>query len=408
MRILMLSINFWPEETGIGVFSTYRAAHLQNSGHNVMLCTTFPYYPEWKRREEYRGELFARENYLGIEVVRVPAYIPSKVTSFRRVLHELSFVIASLFACMQAKKFDLVYVMSPPLGLGVVGIVLAKMWKCPLVFDVLDLQPDSAAEHGMLAPWLLQGLYKVEKKIYDCSTQITTITDSMQKKICSKGVPENKVCLTEPKSMIASNDICDEDRLGFRVKYSLGTAKLVIHTGNIGVKQCLDLMVSAASISLGDDNLLYLIVGDGSDRMRLEARTQELGLENLRFLPLLNENEFQTLLAESALCVISQSKDISEVAFPSKLVSYMSAGGAVIAAVPGNGEVAKVINESGGGCITKPEDPVELVRNIKRLIGDGVQPFQEKSREYAMRRWSTERVMGDFERMLTGLDTEVA
>ena len=55
MRVLILSINYWPEVTGIGAFTTYRAEHLADAGHDVEVCTTFPYYPAWKVPAEYAG-----------------------------------------------------------------------------------------------------------------------------------------------------------------------------------------------------------------------------------------------------------------------------------------------------------------------------------------------------------------
>jgi len=55
MRIVILSINYWPEETGIGPYTTHRAEYLAGAGHEVTVCTTFPYYPEWKVNAQFRG-----------------------------------------------------------------------------------------------------------------------------------------------------------------------------------------------------------------------------------------------------------------------------------------------------------------------------------------------------------------
>ena len=55
MRIHIIGINYWPEMTGIAVFSTGRAEHLAADGHDVTMCTAVPYYPQWRVPEEYRG-----------------------------------------------------------------------------------------------------------------------------------------------------------------------------------------------------------------------------------------------------------------------------------------------------------------------------------------------------------------
>lgn len=57
MKVLILSINYWPEATGIGAFTTYRAEHLAASGHDVEVRTTFPYYPEWRVPAPHAGRL---------------------------------------------------------------------------------------------------------------------------------------------------------------------------------------------------------------------------------------------------------------------------------------------------------------------------------------------------------------
>ena len=45
---MMLGINYWPEETGIAVFNTGRCEYLAAQGHDVTMCTGFPYYPRWR------------------------------------------------------------------------------------------------------------------------------------------------------------------------------------------------------------------------------------------------------------------------------------------------------------------------------------------------------------------------
>ena len=96
MKVLILSINYWPEVTGIGAFTTYRAEYLAAAGHDVAVCTTFPYYPEWKVPPGYAGKLTASEQRNGVQILRSYAYIPNPATSLKRILHEASFIATSL------------------------------------------------------------------------------------------------------------------------------------------------------------------------------------------------------------------------------------------------------------------------------------------------------------------------
>src|SRR6202011_278345 len=116
MRIVVLSINYWPEETGIGPVTTWRCEYLASRGHDVTVCTTFPYYPQWKVDERYRSALWQREKRQGGTILRSCAWIPVKVSPVKRILFETSFLICNLVRTLSAQKPELLLVVSPPLG----------------------------------------------------------------------------------------------------------------------------------------------------------------------------------------------------------------------------------------------------------------------------------------------------
>src|ERR1700733_12229617 len=145
MRILVLTINYWPEQTGIGAVVTRRCEYLASAGHEVTVCTGMPYYPEWRVDAAYSGKMFLREERNGVTILRSWMWVPKKVTSAKRVLFEASFLTTSLLNAVRKKSPGLLVVVSPPLGLGLSAILLKRLFKVPYVFDVMDLQPDAAA-----------------------------------------------------------------------------------------------------------------------------------------------------------------------------------------------------------------------------------------------------------------------
>ena len=156
-------------------------------------------------------------------------------------------------------------------------------------------------------------------------------------------------------------------------------------------------MVDAAAMQGGGENMLFIIVGDGADRARIQKRAWELGLSNLRFLPLLDEDDFRGLLSASDVCLVTQQKTASEIAFPSKIVTYLAAGCPVIASVSQESEVARIIKESGAGVVTEAEDGAALLRAIKGFRTADLQEMAKSARAFAIRRWSADRVMRNFE-----------
>ena len=400
MRILILGINYWPEETGIGAFTTYRAEYLASRGHQVTVCTTFPYYPEWKVAPAYAGKLAARESHNGVRILRSYAYVPGSVTSIKRVLHEASFIASSFLRALFQQRPHVLLVVSPPLGLAANAFVLSRLWRIPYVFDVMDLQPDAAAELGMLPAPVLKVMYGVERMAYRHAALVSTLTTGMQRRIIEKGVPAEKTTLFEPRSDSSLADIAPGEAAAFRAKYSLQNKLIVSHSGNMGVKQGLDVILDAAALNRGDDSTVFLIVGDGAVRGRIQQRARELDLRNLVFLPLLDSTEFRGFLKASDVCLVTQQKTVSDMLFPSKTVTYLAAGCPVIASVNSNSEVARTIQECGAGLVVEPENPQALLSAIQALRNSDLGLYGRNAAQYAAARWSSDRVLGFLESKL--------
>ena len=403
MKILILSINYWPEVTGIGAFTTYRAEYLAAAGHQVEVCTTFPYYPEWRVPASYKGRLASTEQRNGVRVFRSYAYIPNPVTALRRVIHEGSFIVSSLIRAIFCKRPDVLVAVSPPLGLAVPAMLLGRLWRIPFIFDVEDLQPDSAADLDMLPGWVLKFLYSLERSAYRNAALVTTLTPSMRQRIIGKGITEVKVALVEPRMDESLADLSPAEGNSFRQRYHIGDKFLVVYSGNMGVKQGLDVVLDAAALNRADSSIVFLLVGGGADHDRLQRRAAELNLSNLRFLPLLDEPDFRGLVAASDICLVTQQQSVSEVAFPSKVVTYLAAACAIVASVNPDSEVAHVIRESGAGKVVRAEDAEALLSAILELRNNDLQGLGQTGRNYARRRWEAARVLRHLEQSLASV-----
>jgi colanic acid biosynthesis glycosyl transferase WcaI len=229
----------------------------------------------------------------------------------------------------------------------------------------------------------------------------------MRKRIIGKGIAAEKVDLLEARVDDSLFDIEPSEGTAFRQRYELEKKFLVTHSGNMGVKQGLDVIVDAAALHRSDDSVQFLLVGDGAVRASIQRRVAELELHNVRFLPLLDAADFRGLLAASDVCLLTQQKSVSEIAFPSKIVTYLAAGRPVIASVNPDCEIAETIRESRGGRIVAPEDATALLAAIQELQGADLSEFRRSGQEYAGQRWSSARVLGHLERSLVSAAASV-
>ncbi len=406
MDILALAMNYWPEMTGSAVFTTGKCEYLASAGHRVTVCTAFPYYPEWRISSEYSHRIFAKQAHNGVDIVRTLLYVPRRPTAIRRILHEASFVASSLASAISRRRPDVLFVASPPLGNAATAMLLKRRWKIPYVFHVTDLAPDTAVDLGMLPrAGISRALYALERMAYRQAAFVSTLTEAMCRKIVAKGFDPSKVRLlpdwADPELFMVPPG--SEGQL-FRTRFGLEGKFLVVHAGNMGAKQGLDVILRAAE-RCREPGVIFLLVGGGAARADLEAQAAQLRLSNVMFLPLQPRETFLEMLAASDLCLIAQQRTVGDIVFPSKTLTLLAAGRPVVASLSPGSEIARVMTESGGGVVVAPEDPAALLDAVMRLREDPARraSMGERGRAYARVHWDRDRILRETEAEIAAL-----
>jgi colanic acid biosynthesis glycosyl transferase WcaI len=385
MKIAVWGINYAPELTGIAPFNRALCEFLAAQGHQVGAITGFPYYPVWRKRDEDRGQWFRTEVLNGVVIRRCWLYVPVVVGPLRRMLHEASFVVVSLLRVLALPKPDLFVVISPPLPLGIAAWIASVVKGVPYVFHVQDLQPDAAVGLGMVRPGVLTRiLYWMESFAYARAARVSGISRGMLGKFREKGVPEEKLVYF-PNGVELPIDLPPPGR--FRARHGLSPdAFVAMYSGNLGVKQGLDVLIEAArflqsweemafstrerSPFAGDRVVRIVVAGDGARRVHLAELIREYALDNVLLLPLQLEDSYREMLADTDCSVITQQEGTGSFFFPSKLLTSLAVGKPVITVADTNSELAHATMEGKFGVNVPPNQPEALARAIRSLADD--------------------------------------
>src|SRR5262245_6049826 len=394
-RIAIVGINYAPELTGIGVYSTGMAEYLAAQGVEVDVYTAFAYYPQWRKDDQDRGRLFRFERINRVNVRRHFVYVPPRPTALKRMLHEISFVASSSVGYLLGPRAAVTIVVSPPLALGFPVGLLAKLKRSRVVFHVQDLQPDAAIQTGMLKPgWFTRALLALEARTYALADRVSSISDGMLARIRAKGVAQAKTLLF---ANWANDDVvaprgCDTE---FRERWRLGERFVVLYSGNLGVKQGLDMLLDCAALMRADPSVVFLIVGDGAAKPQLLRRIEREGLANVQLRPLQPAELLSELLATANVAVIPQLPGVSDVVLPSKLSNILAAERAVVAAAGDSSELARTLHEAACGLIVPPADAPALAAALRRLQADPIElaRFALNGRRYMRERLSRTAVL---------------
>ncbi|MEU1215944.1 glycosyltransferase [Streptomyces sp. NPDC005790] len=362
----MVSTNYAPELTGIGPYATQLAEHWAASGARTEVLTGMPHYPSWRVDERYRGVWRKEESREGVRVHRRRHYVPPRQTALRRGAFEASVLVHGVLAPPPG-RFDAVISQMPSLAGGVIGARLARRHRVPHIPVVQDLMGAAAAQSGIRGGGRAAAVAaKAERHALRGAALVGVIHESFVEGVTALGVDPGRIRLVPNWTHVRSPSA---DRAATRAR--LGWAEdtpVVLHSGNMGLKQGLDVLVGLARLA---PDIRVVLMGDGNQREGLRERAG--ALPNIDFLPPADADDFTDVLAAADVLAVTQRASVLDMSVPSKLTSYFVTGRPVVASVSGEGGTADEVRRSGAGILVAPEDPAALLAVVRRLAADPVE-----------------------------------
>lgn len=371
MKILVSSVNFAPDHAGIGIYSTDFPVYLAEQGHEVTMVTGFPYYPQWKKRKEDRRRLFSTEAYKGVRVLRGYLYVPQKVSTLKRLLHEASFCFFAGLNFFRAKKPDAIVIFTPPFFLGFVAVFISKIRRVPLVINIQDLPLDAAMALGMVKSSLLSKfMFSLESWIYRQADQVVSISESMLANVWAKGVDQSKTKLVPNWVDVASYSQASAKGAFLGGHPQVRNKLIIAYAGNLGVKQGVDILIHLAKRVEATPDYHFFIIGDGADKPRLLALADGMELKNVTFLPFMGPTEYRQMLTDVDLIFVAQRSGAGNNFFPSKLLGLMAQSKPLLIAADEDSELGRTVISGGFGLVSSYDDLDGLVGHLERYAKD--------------------------------------
>lgn len=409
LTVSLISINYAPELTGIGVYTTGLAEHLAQAGVALTVHTAFPYYPQWAKRASDRRTLYRYERAGDVRLRRSYVFVPSRPTALRRILHELSFTISASVSYLFAPRADVTVIVSPPLALGIPLGLLARIKRSRLCFHVQDLQPDAAIDLGMLPRGAFsRALYFIERSSYRLAHRVSAISAGMARQIAAKGVPESKLVVLPNWADVEHVRPRPRDT-AYREAWGLGDRFVAMYSGNLGVKQGLEVLLDAAAIlDRTRPDIALVVVGDGGEKARLIGRAAALGLRNLQFRPLQPAERLSEMLATADAAIVTQRATVKDIVMPSKVGNIMSSARPIVGGAAPDSELAQVLHDADCALVVGPRDPHALADAVARLADapEECKRLGANGRRYAEAFLNQHAILTAFLSVLAGLAEE--
>ncbi|NJC26641.1 WcaI family glycosyltransferase [Neolewinella antarctica] len=370
MKLLIYGINYAPELTGIGKYTGEMAKHFAKQGHQVEVITAPPYYPQWKVKKGY-ANTWKKETIDDVTVLRCPLYVPRKINGVKRILHEVSFLLSSLWYWIPRYflSYDAIICVSPPFHLGFMALPHKWFWGTTVINHIQDLQVDAARDLKIIeSKWLLSVLERSEKWLLKRFTRVSTISKGMEAKLQEKfSDPLETIMFPNWVDSKMIYPVSKEDSM--REEWGILPAdKLVLYSGNLGKKQGLEVVLHIANNLRDRKGLHFIIVGEGVSKETLMELKESLDLTNVRFLPLQPLDRLSEMLASADVHLVLQKKAAADLVMPSKLTNILAVGGHALVTADAGTTLHDVVSENDLGTLVPAENQALLQDKIDAIL----------------------------------------
>jgi glycosyltransferase involved in cell wall biosynthesis len=321
----------------------------------------------------------SRDTVNGVEVHRVwSTSFPRRRLSLRGINY-LSYVGSSLWAGVTEQKPDLILCMSDPPFMPGFARVVAQRFRVPYVAIVQDVFPEIAVELGRLSnPVIVRTLDSVVSMGLRGAARVVAIGETMRQRLVEKGV--------EPARIVVIRNWVDADQLvpadkdnAWSREHDLADKFVVMHSGNVGYAQNLDLLVRASTFLRDLDNVRFVIIGNGAKKLELMALAERLDADNIIFMPYQDKEVLPLSLSTGDIHFVGLARRLSGYIVPSRMNGVLSVARPVLVAAERDSEIVSVVETSDAG-VTIPAGRAELLAGAIRDAYEGKYDLAEMGR----------------------------
>jgi colanic acid biosynthesis glycosyl transferase WcaI len=381
VNVCFFNRSYWPDQAATGQLLTELAQDLVAgygctvsvvAGRALHARTSFEAEADGGGGAGERGGwLVGREQREGVRILRANGTLLGRRKFIGRAANYLSYFASAFVASRQIGPQDIVVSLTDPPILGLAALSAARRAGARFVFLCEDIFPEVGALledfHNAAVDHVLD---RVNRRLLREADAIVALGDRMKRRLVEeKGAPPDRV------HVIHNWADCDAIAPGpkdnaFSRAHGLHDRFVLMHSGNIGLSQNLDLLVDAADRLRSRERLVIAVVGDGARRGALEAMAAARGLTNMRFFPYQPKELLHESFATADAFLVSLKSGLEGYIVPSKLYGILAAGRPFVAAVDPTCEVASIAIEHRCGVVASPGDAGALATAIAALCDD--------------------------------------
>ena len=402
MKVLLVTDSYPPEIRSASHLMLELAQELKHRGHDVTVITTWPEYNLDQAVEHKKFSEFEIED--AINVIRVKT-LPHHNVNY--IVRGLSQLLMPLQFLLKLKRYQIqteaVVVYSPPLPLALVGSWLRK-YGVRNILNIQDLFPQNAIDLGILRSNTHIKFFKaLEKYAYKTADIVTVHSEGNRKMLLEQQDNiESKLKLLH-NWVDVEHHSSEHSTVNFKQKWAIKHKHIAVFAGVMGPSQYLDLILMIAEQMQEQTDLLFLLVGDGKEKERLQTLAKTKGLPNVRFEGFISRDIYPDLLNACSVGLVCLSPQNQTPVVPGKILGHMAAGLPVAAFLHTSSDAHQLISDAQCGVSANSADVQACVKVMQDLLSRESEfaHIGLAGKQYAKQHFSKEVCVSQLEAMLS-------
>ena len=357
---VFISQVYVPDPASVGQHFADACAELVRRGNSVVVLTSANGYEDSSVRYPRREQL------AGVDVRRLPFSSFGKGSLISRFLAGVSFTIQATARALLMTRMDSLVVSTVPPVFSMAAVVIGAFRRVRITFWIMDLNPDQAVALGVLesdsvsARLLDWGVRRLLRRADD----IVVLDRFMAERVAAKVDVWDKMVILPPWPLDDNLSSVAHDQNPFRRQHGLEDRFVLMYSGNHSPTNPIDTMIDTARALKDEARVVFVFVGGGSDK----AKVEQSGLANVLSLPYQRLDLLRYSLSAADLHIVTMGDAVVGIVHPCKVYGAMAVSRPVISVGPRECHVADLLESSAIGWHVRHGDVEGAVRAIREAM----------------------------------------
>jgi glycosyltransferase involved in cell wall biosynthesis len=279
---------------------------------------------------------------------------------------------ARVASALAGLRPDLIVSGNTPIEIQAMIQKVCQRSETPFVFwlqDIYSIGVKSVVSKFPVIGQLIAARYGLlERRVVRRSNCVVAISNDFYHLVVDWGVEPGRIAVIENWAEFPDFPLPPKEN-EWVVRQGLLGKRILLYSGALGFKHNPRLFLDLASEFRDDPDVRIVVISEGYGAEWLSQHLQ--AFPGLVLLPFQAARDFPKALVSAEVLIAILEPDAAKYSVPSKVLTYMTAGKPILAAIPAANLAARTILAAAAGVVADPDNPTEFRRLARSLMDDG-------------------------------------